>query len=322
MPCSPASRGAKNPRPRQGACPSSTQIGTSTVAIGAGAQPYWLPHPGPPSNPVYLTGPYGGAPFGLAIVVHANAGPFASGDVVVRAGISIDPTTSALTISTGPLPQIVDGIPLRMRTVSVDIDRPGFMFAPTDCTKTTVTATIGSAQGASAAVSSPFDVGGCQTLPFHPELTASTSGRGSFAGHGASLKVNITAGAEGASAKSPEANLRSVHVELPRVLPTRLSTLQHACTAALFASGPAACPPQSVVGSATIHTPTLPAALHGRAYLVSHGGAAFPDLVLVLKGDGVTIQLTGKTEIKARLHLHPLPEPPRLTHIELRTEPP
>lgn len=301
------------PQAAAGVCPAASEIGSATVAIGAGPQPYWLPQPGQPENPVYLTGPYDGAPFGLAIVVHANAGPFDLGDVVVRARISIDPRTAALSIATGALPQIVDGIPLRMRTVSVDIDRPGFMFAPTDCAGQQVTATISSAQGTAANVSSPFDVGGCQDLPFKPTISASTQGNGSFAGHGASLEVRITAPAEGAGSKSPEANLKTVHVQLPLSLPTRLTTLQHACTAAQFASSPAGCPPSAVVGSATIHTPTLPAALHGPAYLVSHGGAAFPDLVLVLQGDGVTIQLTGKTEIKHEVtytHFEALPDSP------------
>ena len=301
------------PQAAAGACPSSSEIGSSNVAIGAGSAPYWLPQPGQPQNPVFLTGPYAGAPFGLAIVVHADAGPFHLGDVVVRAGISVDPITSALTIATGPLPQIIDGIPLRMRSVNVDIDRPGFMFAPTDCTKSTVTAMIASAQGAQAPVSSPFDVGGCQTLPFHPKLTATTAGSGSFAGHGASLAVKIAPPAEGPGSDSPEANLKTVHVQLPRSLPTRLSTLQGACVASLFASNPSACPPSSIVGSATIDARTLPDPLRGPAYLVSHGGAAFPDLVLVLKGDGVTIQLTGKTEIKHGVtytHFDDLPDSP------------
>jgi hypothetical protein len=246
-------------------------------------------------------------------VVHANAGPFHLGDIVVRAGISVDPITSALTIATAPLPQILDGIPLRMRAVNVSIDRRGFMFASTNCSQQSVTATIASAQGASVPVSSPFDVGGCQNLPFKPKLTATTSGSASFAGHGASLTVRIAAPAEGPAASSPEANLRSVHVRLPAVLPTRLSTLQGACRAAVFAANPSGCPPSATVGSATIRTRTLTDPLHGPAYLVSHGGTAFPDLVLVLKGDHVTIQLTGKTEIShgaTYTHFDNLPDSP------------
>ena len=46
-------------------------------------------------------------------------------------------------------------------------------------------------------------------------------------------------------------------------------------------------------------TPVLPEKLTGPAYLVSHGGAAFPDLDLILEGDhGVRVLLEGNTQIK------------------------
>ena len=301
------------PQAASGACPAPSVIGHADVAIGAGPSPYGLPGPGEPANPVFLTGPYGGDPFGLAIVVHANAGPFHLGDVVIRAGVGIDPRSAALRIATGALPGLLDGIPLRIRSVNVSVDRPGFMFAPSDCSRTAVTGTVLSAQGASVPVSSPFDVGGCQNMPFRPSFSASTRGNGSFAGHGASLHIRILAPAQGPGRASPEANLRSVHVELPRLLPTRLTTLQGACPAARFAAGPAGCPSSSIVGSATIHALTLPDPLRGPAYLVSHGGEAFPDLVLVTRADGVRIELVGRTEIRNHVtytHFDHLPDSP------------
>jgi hypothetical protein len=298
------------PEAAAGECGAGSLLGQATVAIGAGPDPYWI------HGRVYLTGPYGGGPFGLAIVLPALAGPFDLGQVVVRAAIDVDPATSALSIRAGSLPQILDGIPLQLRTIALVVDRPAFLFAPTDCAARAVTASVSSPEGPSASVSSPFDLGGCRELSFKPSLSAWTQGSDRFAGDGASLRIKIAARAQGPQNKAPEATIRSVHVELPLLLPTRLTTLQKACPAPQFAADPTACPASSRVGGAAIRTPILPVVLQGPAYLVSYGGAAFPDLVLLLRGDGVTIELTGKTQIRAGViytHFDQLPDSPLLS---------
>ncbi|MGD0452861.1 MAG: hypothetical protein ABSB69_04630 [Solirubrobacteraceae bacterium] len=278
------------PQAAQGTCPAASQIGTATAAAGAGSEPFTI------SGPVYLTGPYKGAPFGLSIAIPAVAGPFNFGTVIVRSAIYVDPHTAALTVISDPLPQMVDtsqgdsGVPVALQGVSVNIDRPGFILNPTSCDPMSVGGTLGSNQGASVAVSSPFQVGGCAGLAFKPSFTVSTQARTSKV-YGASLDVKVTSGLG-------QANIHRVDVQLPIKLPTRLTTLQKACTEAQFAANPAGCPEGSFVGYATAHTPILDVPLAGPAILVSHGGAAFPDLVLVLQGQGVTIELTGNTDIK------------------------
>jgi len=271
-----------------GTCSPSSQIGTASAAAGAGSHPFWV------SGPVYFTGPYKGAPFGLSVVVPAKAGPFNLGNEIVRSAIHIDPHTSALTILSDPLPQKLDGIPFRLQTVNVTIDRPGFMFNPTNCSQLAITGTIAGAQpngspGTSVAVTSPFAVTGCKNLPFKPKFTASTSGKTSRK-NGTSLKVRIVY-------PGANANLRSVKVKLPKQLPSRLSTLQKACTDTVFNVNPAACPAPSRVGTATTTTPVLPVPLSGPVYFVSHGTRKFPDLVMILQGDGVTVILDGETFI-------------------------
>ncbi len=267
-----------------GGCPASSQVGTTTVAVGSGGDPFQV------QGSVYLTGPYNGAPFGLSVVVPAVAGPFNLGDVVVRVALYVNPNTAQVSAVSGPLPQILDGVPLRLHTLQVTLNAAGFVFNPTSCAALSITGTVQGSEGASENVSAPFAAAGCKNLPFKPSLSASTQAKASREG-GASLTVKV--------ATTPgQANIAKVQLRLPKKLPARLATLKLACTEAQFNANPAGCPAASNIGTATAHTPILAAPLTGPAYLVSHGSAAFPDVEFVLQGEGVTIVLDGKTQIK------------------------
>jgi hypothetical protein len=247
---------------------------------------------------VFLTGPYAGAPFGLTIDASEHAGPFDLGTgpcdcEVVRAAVAVDPHTAQLTVSSGALPTIKDGIPLQVKSVDVDINRPGFMFNPTSCDPMGVNGQLSSTEGASASVVSHFQVTNCAALAFQPAFKVTTSGKTSKA-NGASLDVKLSFPNK---PQGSEANIKKVKVELPKQLPSRLTTLQQACLAATFDANPASCPAASVVGYARAVTPILPVPLTGPAYFVSHGGEAFPSLVVVLQGYGVTVELVGTTFI-------------------------
>ena len=274
-----------------GTCGPESLIGETIVSVGVGGDPFTVT-----GGTVYITGPYRGAPFGLSIVNPAKAGPFDLGKVIVRARIDVDPETAALTITTdneGPykIPTIIDGIPLQIRHVSVNVNRPNFTFNATNCTPSAVTGALTSSEGVSSALSVPYQVTNCAVLAFKPKLEASTSGKTSRK-NGASLRVKL-----GYPAGPFDANIARVKVELPKALPSRLTTLQKACTAATFEANPANCPPASIVGHATATTPVLPVPLTGPAYFVSHGGEAFPSLIIVLQGYGVTVHLVGSTFI-------------------------
>jgi hypothetical protein len=180
-----------------------------------------------------------------------------------------------------------------LQHVTVDIDRPGFVFNPTNCAQSHIAADIAGSQNAVANVSTPFAVGGCKTLAFKPKFTVSTSGRTSRK-NGASLdtKLSYPAGSLG-----KQANIARVKVSLPKQLPSRLTTLQKACPAATFKDNPASCPKASVVGIVRATTPLLPVGLSGPVYFVSHGGEAFPSLIVVLQGDNLRVDLSGTTFI-------------------------
>jgi hypothetical protein len=281
-----------------GTCGPGSQIGETVVSVGVGGEPFTVT-----GGKVYITGPYHGAPFGLSIVNPAKAGPYDLQEgrpVVVRARIEVDPLTAALTVVTNSpgegysIPHIIEGFELQIQHVNVLINRPGFTFNPTNCTPAHVTGAISSSEGAAADVETPFQVTNCAALKFTPKFSVSTSGKTSKA-DGASLDVKLS------YPKTPqgtEANVKSVKVELPKALPSQLKTLQKACTQKQFQANPAGCPAESVVGHAIVHTQVLPVPLEGPAYFVSNGGEAFPNLIIVLQGNGVTVDLVGDTDIK------------------------
>jgi hypothetical protein len=280
-----------------GNCSAASHIGHAVVTSGPGPYPLVIPQPGAPEAPIYLTGPYKGAPFGLSIVTPVIAGPFNLGTIVTRAKIEVDPTTAQITITTDPLPQVVDGVPTDLRSVNSIIDRPGFLFNPTNCTPQQFAGTATSAGGAATApISSPFGVGSCKSLTFKPKIAVQTAAKSSKAiGASLNFKISYPKGALGT-----QSWFKLAKFSFPKQLPARLTTIQKACLAATFEANPASCPPGSLIGHATVHTPVLPVPLSGPIYFVSHGGAKFPDAIFVLQGDNVTVDLRGETFINGK----------------------
>ena len=276
-----------------GTCPAESEIGSAQAIAGSGPEPYALP-----AGPVYLTGPYAGAPFGLAIVTPAeHIGPYDYGRIVTRASVVIDPRTTRVTTTASP-PLIVGGTPVRLRTLSVTLSRPNFLVNPTSCapslateSRLTGTATLPPTPDATQLVSTPLTLAGCEKLAFSPTFASASNSKTASRANGASLQVTLTP-------HSHQANLKEIDTVLPPQLVSRQSTLIKACLAAQFAANPEGCPSASKVATATLTTPLLPGVLSGHGYLVSHGGAAFPDLDFVLQGDGVTLIQESHTNIK------------------------
>jgi hypothetical protein len=273
-------------------CGEESHIGEVKEYSGLGSEPVQL------TGQAYLTAGYDGAPFGLLVRTLAQAGPFDLGWVNVRSRINVNPTTAAVTVTSDPgprgeaIPTALDGVPVQLKALEVAVNRPDFDFNPTSCEPLSSTAALTGAEGATAALSSPFKAEGCGSLPFHPALEASTEGHASKAA-GASLTVKVSSQGLGV------ANIQKVFLTIPKILPSRLQpTLQHACPDAVFNANPAGCDEDSLIGHATVRTPILKSPLTGPAYVVSHGNAAFPDVEFVLQGEGITLVLDGKTDIK------------------------
>jgi hypothetical protein len=324
------------PQANLGECGPNSLIGETTVSVGVGGDPYTVtggkfyltgPYNGSGGCNVLDTLPGGThppggtessscAPFGITFEVPAKAGPFDLANtklnhpscdcIIVRGKIEINPITAAITITSNPpgtpdaIPTSIEGIPLEIQHINAITTRGNFQFNPTNCSKMEVTGTIHSTEGGADTIGVPFQVTNCPSLKFEPKLAVSTLAKTSKA-DGASLGFKFTnpgvGGGGGSGGIGSYANYAKFKVELPKQLPSRLTTLQKACTQAQFQANPAGCPAASVVGHMKVLTPVLPVPLEGPLYFVSNGGEAFPNLIVVLQGYGVKAELVGDTFI-------------------------
>jgi hypothetical protein len=283
-----------------GACPGASRVGSATAAVGSGSQLASLP------GDVFLTGPYRGAPFGLAIKFVARVGAFDLGTVVVRAALRVDALTGRVTIDSDALPTMLDGIQVRFRTIGIDLDRPGFLRNPTSCGPAQVEATIHSSEGARVESITPFQLRGCVALPFRPRLsTALTPAKELRRGGRPTLRVTVR------SARR-EANLRRLDLDLPRWLRLDSSGVAELCSRGAAQRGN--CSARARVGSARAWTPLFAKPLRGSVFVAQPQSGEQPDLWVGLRGPGgVRLNLRGESaEVDGRVQtrLLGLPDTP------------
>jgi hypothetical protein len=261
-------------------CPAASQVGTVDVGTGAGPQPLFT------SAKAYLAGPYKGAPLSLAVIAPAVAGPFDLGTVVVRNALHFNPETAQVTASTDPFPQILQGIPLALRSIALKLDRPAFTLNPTSCAPKQLNASASSTLGLSAALSNPFQVGQCRALGFKPKLALALKGGTKRNDHPA-LQATLTYPSKGAYA-----NIARAQVTLPHSSFLDQAHIGTVCTRVQFKAHQ--CPAASVYGSAKAITPLLDQPLEGPVYLRS-SSHNLPDLVADLNGQ-IEVALVGTVD--------------------------
>jgi hypothetical protein len=276
-------------------CPAASWIGAIVADSGPGPNSYQV------KGKAYLAGPYRGAPLSFVFIAPAVAGPFDLGNVVVQAAIFVDPQTARMRIGTDPLPRILDGMPLRLRSIAVRIDRPGFTRNPTSCEPTSVSATVAGADGAGSSPSSAFWVGGCKGLGFKPRLALRLLGptrRSAFP------KVRATL-----TPRAGDANIARAAVTLPPTEFLENAHIQAICTRARYVAG--TCPAKSIYGHARAWSPLLDRPLEGPVYLRA-GDHTLPDLAASLDGQ-FHIDAVGRIDsVRGRIRatLEALPDVP------------
>jgi hypothetical protein len=260
-------------------CPASSQLGTVSVGAGSG-NPLYV------GGRAYLAGPYKGAPLSMAIITPAIAGPFDLGTVVVRAALYVNETSAQVTVKSDPLPTILQGIPVDLRSVAVKIDRDQFTLNPTSCEVKALSAQAIAPTGAVAALSNRFQVGACKALDFKPGLALKLKGSTKRGAHPA-LTATVTYPKGGAYANVARAQVALPHSEFLDT--THIKTI---CTRVQFAAQK--CPPGSIYGHAKAITPLLDKPLEGPVYLRSSSNP-LPDLVADLNGQ-VHLVLAGRVD--------------------------
>ena len=262
-------------------CPAASQVGTVTASAGAGFSPYFT------AGKVYLAGPYQGAPLSFEVIAPAIAGPFDLGVVSDRIALYVNEETAKITAKSSPLPSILHGIPIDIRSISVQLDRGQFSLNPTNCEATTVSGSLTTLVGALAHLSQRFAVGGCKGLDFDPQLKLQLKGATKRAGH-PGLKAVITFVHSG-----EEAHTKSIQVGLPHSLFLDQGNLNKVCKQAELKS--ATCPKSSIYGHVKAWTPLLEKPLQGPVYLGVGYGYKLPALVTDLNGQ-IRILAHGRTD--------------------------
>jgi hypothetical protein len=291
-----------------GTCPEASRIGAIEVTAGAGPAPFGL------RGRVYLTGPYGGGPYGLAIVVPAVAGPFDLGVVVVRAAILVDRDDAHVRVVSDPLPTILDGVPLLLRSARVTIDRADTMRNPTSCAPLQIGATLTSVASLTASPTVPFAASGCDKLAFSPKTAITLTGA-------TQTTDGKHPGVDSTVTQAPgQSNIQQVQVTLPLALALDPDNAQSLCEYVDGVRG--VCPQTSVIGSATARTPLLDRPLSGKVYFVKGVRTdpktgrqikTLPTLLVQLRGQlALDLRATTSVDAKSRLvtTFAPIPDAP------------
>jgi hypothetical protein len=248
-------------------CPSASQIGTSNVAAGPGSHPFHA------VGRMYLAAPFKGAPLSLVAVTPALAGPYDYGTVVVRVAVHVDPLDAHVTAVSDTVPSIIGGVPIRMRSIRVSIDRPNFMINPTNCSVFSIASQGVGDEGTIADFSSYFHADNCASLPFKPKMTVRQTG-GSKRSKNPTLTFDL-------NTRGGDANVKTLAVTLPSAFEIDQTHLGNLCTEKELAATD--CAGKQQIGTASTQTPLLSDPLSGPVYAVS-GSGGLPKLAFILNG--------------------------------------
>jgi hypothetical protein len=251
-------------------CPSSSQIGTTNVAAGPGSHPFHA------VGKMYLAGPFKGAPLSVVAVTPALAGPYDYGVVVVRVALHIDPQTAQVSAVSDTVPAIIGGIPIRMRSIQVNIDKERFTINPTNCSPFSVDSQGIGDQGTITDFSSYFQAINCGRLPFKPTFAMRQIGGRKSTRRASNPKLRFKL-----RTRPGDANIKSLTVTLPPAFAIDQRHLGNICSEKELVADQ--CAGRQAIGRASTATPLLDRPLEGPVFAVS-GSGGLPRLAFILDG--------------------------------------
>ncbi len=262
-------------------CPAASQIGTTNVAAGPGSHPFHA------VGKMYLSGPLKGAPLSLVAITPALAGPYDYGTVVIRVALHVDPLTAQVSAASETMPQIIGGIPIRMRSIEVNIDKPNFTINPTNCSPSSVDSQGIGDQGTVTDFSSYFNAVNCTTLPFKPKMTVKQVGgrKSTRRATNPTMQFDLTT-------RQGDANIKALSVTLSSAFAIDQRHLGNICSEKELIEKQ--CAGRTSIGKASTTTPLLDQPLSGPVYAVS-GSGGLPKLAIILNGQ---VNLVPRAETK------------------------
>ena len=237
--------------------------------------------------------PLQGRAASLVAITPALAGPYDYGTVVVRVAIYVDPLDAHVIAVSDTVPEIIGGVPIRMRSIQVNIDKPELHDQPDQLRARSRSTRRGSATRARSPTSPPTSTRSTASrLRFKPQMTMrQLGGRKDDAAQPRTRRCGSTSGPAPATPTSGRSS-----VTLPNAFAIDQRHLGNICSRAELAAEH--CAGRQPIGMADDETPLLDQPLEGPAYAVS-GFGGLPHVAFILDGQ-VTVMPRGRIVVGQR----------------------
>ena len=148
------------------------------------------------------------------------------------------PRDAHVTAISDTVPSIIGGIPLRLRSIEVNLTKPDFILNPTNCSPMSVGSKGIGDQGTMTEFSSYFQAVNCGALPFKPQMKIKYLSGGKARAKNPALEFAL-------KTRPGDANIKSLSVTLPQAFSIDQRHLGNICSEKQLAAEECAGRPRS-----------------------------------------------------------------------------